>query len=161
MVAPRLLNTFKEEASSNQARVEEVLQKKLRKKSDLRKDGSHSGYTGPQGTRDAQSNRARADVPRGKAKDESVSLGAEELLAFERQGHLSTRGVLSEAQVLAVRRAAERAITDRSTEALQQRIRVLLPRDQHIAVTSEQQGLQYLKTHRKELGFLQHFNLHR
>ena len=161
MVAPRLLNTFKEETSSNQARVEEVLQKTLRKRNRLRKDVGPSGRTGPQDTQRPQSDSARVDVPQEASEDESVSLGAEQLLAFERQGHLCTRGILSEAQVLAVRRAAEQAIRERSTEALQQRIRVLLPEQHHVAVTSEQQGLLHLKTHRKELGFLQHFNLHR
>lgn len=157
-MAPRLLNTIKEEPSSNHARVDEVLQKKVRKRKLLDKG---SGYSGPQDTPGTHSDRARAHGPQERAGDEPPRLNADELLAFERRGHLTTKGVLSEALVLTLRRPAEQAIRERSTEALQQRIRVLLPGHHRIAVTSEQQALHHLKTHRKELGFLQHFNLHR
>ncbi len=156
-MAPRLLNTFTDEASSNSARVEEVLRKKLRKD---KKGSSQVDYGRPQDTRGTRSDGVRAIVARGEAEDERL-LGARDLLAFERQGHLSTEGVLSEAQILTVRRRAEQAIRERSAEALQQRIRVLLPGHHQIAVTCEQQGLHHLRTHQKELGFLQHFNLHR
>ena len=119
------------------------------------------GYREPQDTSGAHSNRDRAHEPQEKAEGDSTRLGPDELLAFERRGHLTTRGVLSEAQVLTVRWPAEQAIKERSTEALQQRIRVLLPSHHRITVTSKQQALHHLKTHRQELGFLQHFNLHR
>ena len=161
VVAPQLRSSYKEEASSNQARVEEVLQKKLSRKTNLGQGGGQVGHSGPQSTRDTQGNGAGTNLSHAKAENKCSSLSAQDLLAFERQGHFSTRGVLSETQVLKARQAAEQAIEARSAEALQHRIRVLLPEHHHIAVTSEQQGLEHLKTHRKEVGFLQHFNLHR
>ena len=157
-MAPRSLSSIKEVLSSNHARVEEVLQKKLRKRKLLSKN---SGCREPKDTPGARSDRARAHEPQEKIEDELTRLGADELLAFERRGHLTTKGVLSEAQVLTVKRPAEQAIKERSNEALQQRIRVLLPGHHRITVTSEQQALHHLKTHRQDLGFLQHFNLHR
>ena len=159
-MASCLLDRHKEEASSNLARVQEVLQKKLRKNKNLGKSSGQAEYGGPKDTQRVHRDGGQVDVTRGKAEDVRV-LGAEELLAFERQGHLSTRGVLSEAQILTVKRTAEQAIKERSTEALQHRIRVLLPEHHHVAVTSAQQGLHLLQTHHNELGFLQHFNLHR
>lgn len=84
-----------------------------------------------------------------------------QLLAFERNGHITLTDVLSEKELLASKQAVEEAVHSRCLDALTHRMRVLLPAHQQIAIQSSQQGFQHLKAHSRELGFLQHFNLHR
>jgi len=156
--ASRVLSALQGGASSNFARVEKVLQKTLRKKGG--KGCGREKHSGPQDTQGTERDEKRAESYEQHERKSSGFLTDAELLSFERNGHLSLKGVLSETQVLTAKRAAENAIRERSLEALRHRIRVLLPHRQ-IQVTSEQQALQHLKAAHKELGFLQHFNVHR
>lgn len=88
-------------------------------------------------------------------------LSARELLAFERKGYICTRGLLREAELAPLQAEVRRQSDARYLAALQHRVRVLLPDHLQLPVTSKEQGLRHLWSHSKELGFLQHFNLHR
>ena len=96
-----------------------------------------------------------------KAGERARVLSDAQLLAFERNGHITLGGVLSEQQILTSKQAVDKAVQSRCLEALRHRMRVLLPADQQIVLQSSQQGVQHLKAHSSGLGFLQHFNLHR
>ena len=96
-----------------------------------------------------------------KAEERARVLNDAQLLAFERNGHITLGNVLSEQQILTSKQAVDKAVQSKCLEALRHRMRVLLPAHQQIVLQSSQQGLQHLKAHSSELGFLQHFNLHR
>ena len=140
--------------------VEQVLlQRQLRK--DRSKNLQGPVQVKQSGSHDKQKalndKESAADAPARKR----LLLSPSQLLEWERKGHLNIRSVLSESQVLKIRQAAEKAIEINCLEALRHRIRVLLPEHQQAEVKSKQQGLQHLRAHSRELGFLQHFNLHR
>ncbi len=88
-------------------------------------------------------------------------LSDSQLLNFERLGHMCTRSLLDGAQVTALHGAVQKEADNRQLVALSHRIRVLLPADKHVPVHSKEQALRHLKRHGQELGFMQHFNLHR
>ena len=89
------------------------------------------------------------------------TLSERQLLTFERKGHLCTRGLLQPQEVARLHAEVSRHAEERCMTALQHRMRVLLRPEQQVPVTSREQGLQHLQRHSRELGFLQHFNLHR
>ena len=156
----RLCTAGKRVEEKNLDTVEQVLlQRQLRK--DRSKDWQGPGRVKQGGSHDTQKalsdRQSAADAP----AREGLVLSPSQLLGWERKGHLTIRRALSEAQVLIIREAAERAIEKNCLEALRHRIRVLLPEHQQAEVKSKQQGLQHLRAHSRELGFLQHFNLHR
>ena len=156
--ASHVLSAIQGGASSNFARVEEVLRKKLRKEGG--KGSGREKHSGPQHTQGTERDEKLTESHEQHEGKYSGVLTDAELLNFERNGHLSLKGILSETQVFIAKRAAENAIRERSLEALKHRIRVLLPHRQ-FQVISEEQALRHLKASHKELGFLQHFNLHR
>ena len=88
-------------------------------------------------------------------------LTTRELLTFERKGYICTRGLLQETEVVSLQSEICRQSDARCLTALQHRVRVLLPAELQLLVTDREQGMRHLRKHSKELGFLQHFNLHR
>ena len=88
-------------------------------------------------------------------------LTAREQLTFERRGHICTRGLFKETEVASLQSEIRLQADARCLTALQHRVRVLLPAELQLPVTDREQGLNHLQKHSKELGFLQHFNLHR
>lgn len=156
----RLCTAGKRVEERNLDTVEQVLlRRRLRKDRSRRLQGpGQAKQSGSHDTQKAFSDKQNtADAP---AREELV-LSPSQLLEWERKGHVTTRRALSEAQVLTIRQAAEKAIEKNCLKALRHRIRVLLPGHQQVEVKSKQQGLQHLRAHSRELGFLQHFNLHR
>lgn len=156
----RLCTAGKRVEEKNLDTVEKVLlQRQLR--IDRSKNLQGPGQVKQSGSHDTQKalsdKQSAADAP----ARERLVLSPSQLLEWERKGHLTIRRALSEAQLLITRQAAEKAIEKSCLEALRHRIRVLLPEHQQAEVKSKQQGLQHLRAHSRELGFLQYFNLHR
>ena len=144
--------------SRNTQNIEDVLSKQ-------RKTGGGRSSPAGNAAQKYPSNREvtpqGASLTRRKVDERAKVLNDAQLLAFERNGHITIRNVLSEQQILTSKQAVDEAVQSRCLEALRHRMRVLLPAHQQIALQSSQQGVQHLKAHSKELGFLQHFNLHR
>ncbi len=88
-------------------------------------------------------------------------LSDSQLLSFERLGHICTPSLLTGAEVTALRDVVQREAQARELAALSHRIQVLLPADKHVPAHSRDQALRHIMQHSQELGFLQHFNLHR
>lgn len=146
------------EDNDNVKSIEAVLQKQLKRTGDKKVAGPH----------DAQTTKSAGQVASGiptRSKEEqsggNAALTASQLLTFERSGHISIKLGLSQTQVLTAKRAAEEAVEANCLEAITHRIRVLLPENKRITIKSKEEGLQHLAKHGRELGFLQHFNLHR
>ena len=144
--------------SRNAQNIEDVLRKQ-------RKSGG--GRSNPAGDAVEKNPSDKELTPHGvslkerKAEERARVLDDAQLLAFERNGHITLSNVLSKQQILTSKQAVDKAVQSRCLEALRHRMRVLLPAHQQIVLESSQQGVQHLKAHSSELGFLQHFNIHR
>ena len=92
--------------------------------------------------------------------DRDVSL--QELLAYERKGHVCIRGVLSQDEARPMVSDLIRETKARQLDAYRHRISVLCPGVDADAVASEAEALDVLaRGSEEEVGFLQTFNLHR
>lgn len=88
-------------------------------------------------------------------------LSDSQLLSFERLGHICTPSLLDRGEVSALQAVVQKEAQARELAALSHRIQVLLPADKHVSAHSRDQALRHIRQHSQELGFLQHFNLHR
>ena len=151
-------SSTEEKDSKNTQNIDRVLRKQSK---------TGEGRSNPAGHAALKDPSYEQLTPRGtsfkkrKAEEHVKALTDAQLLAFERKGHITLGNVLSETEILTSKQAVEKAVQSRCLEALTHRMRVLLPAHQQIALQSRQQGFQHLKAHSRELGFLQHFNLHR
>lgn len=92
--------------------------------------------------------------------DRDVSL--QEMLAYERKGHVCIRGVLSQDEARPMVSDLIRETKARQLDAYRHRISVLCPGVDADAVASEAEALDILaRSSEEEVGFLQTFNLHR
>ena len=88
-------------------------------------------------------------------------LSDSQLLSFERLGHICTPSLLDGAEVRALQAIVQKEAQARELAALSHRIQVLLPAHKYVPAHSRDQALRHIRQHSQELGFLQHFNLHR
>ncbi len=101
---------------------------------------------------------ASVDSPTGQLAS-LRQLSDAELLRFERDGHLSTPGLLPTSDVAALRDHLAPVTERQRLSALRHRVRVLCPGVQAAPPATEQQALRLLRQHGvDELGFIQVFH---
>ncbi|KAK9800783.1 hypothetical protein WJX73_002660 [Symbiochloris irregularis] len=97
----------------------------------------------------------------GAAKLAKPSLSTEEVLSFERKGHIQLNGLLTAPEVHQLAKHVDQAISKRQLEALRHRVRVLVSEHEAKACRTVEDAKAALRRAHAEVGFLQFFNLWR
>lgn len=112
--------------------------------------------------RDRSSTKVGKFVRSDGVLEREYTLAVEQLLSFERKGHILLRSFLPQTSVEQLHTAIQPLVQQRELAALQHRVRVLCPGVNAQSLRSSAAAVSVLQRQAEDaVGFLQFFNLHR